>query len=210
MTTTEESAVVSLFKQKALIVAAKVVERKDMQEALSYTVDICEKKEPCELLLTGSDGGSACAGVESCTRAAKKMIAAPGLNKQHFAALEKQGKEKGFTVIHKGMRGYLPGIDVVFTAADLGIAETATCVLASNNEDTRLATMVSEIHIVALAKSKIVNSLEDAENFLNNMMRKGTMFTSFITGPSRTADIERVLTIGVHGPLELHVVLLEK
>ena len=137
------------------------------------------------------------------------MIAAPGLNKQQFAAFEKSGKDKGFTVLHGGLRGYISGIDVGVVAADMGIAETATSVVASESEDVRLSTMISEICVVALPKAKVVNDLYEAEDFLSKVMSKGTMFTSFISGASRTADIERVLTIGVHGPLELHVALTE-
>jgi L-lactate dehydrogenase complex protein LldG len=83
-------------------------------------------------------------------------------------------------------------------------------VVVSENEDVRLSSMISEICVIALPKSKIVNDLYDSEDFMNKVMNKGpAMFTSFISGASRTADIERVLTIGVHGPLELHVALTE-
>ncbi len=123
--------------------------------------------------------------------------------------LTAMSKEKGFTVIREGMRNHLAGIDVGFSTADMAIAETATCVLECQGEDARLAGMVCEIHVIALPKSRIVNTSYEAEEYLHKLMSDGPMYTAFISGPSRTADIERVLTIGVHGPLELHVALME-
>jgi L-lactate dehydrogenase complex protein LldG len=202
--TEAEERILELFKKKAAAVSAKVVEVKDLQEAMSYALDVCARKDFCELVYVGEGEKGGRYG-----RATQKMFAAPGLSERQFGDLEKAGREKGFTVIREGMRGYVSGIDVGFSIADLGIADTGCCVLASGSEDARLAGMVSEIHVVALAKSKIVHSLDDAENFMNGLMDKGAMFIAFISGPSRTADIERVLTIGVHGPLELHVALME-
>jgi len=205
----QETPAVALFKKKAAVVSAQVVEVKNLDEAIAYALDICEKKEACELLFTGCEENLSPDAENLCERAAAKMLAAPGLDEKSFSSLEKQGKEKGFDVIRSGMRKYLSGIDVGFAVADMGVAETGTCVVASESEDLRLSTMVCEVSVIALPKSRIVNSLYDAEDFMNEVMKKGAMYTSYISGPSRTADIERVLTLGVHGPLELHVALME-
>ena len=197
------SPAVEVFKKHSAVISSKIVEVKDMAEAMAYALDVCEKKDFCEVLPTG-DGESAPDG-----RATVKTIAAPGLDEAHFAELEKHGKAKGFTVIRKGMRDYLSGIDVGFSVVEKGIAETGSCIMAAESEDERLASMVCEVHVIALPKSGIVQNLYDAEEYLNKVMVGGRMYTSFISGPSRTADIERVLTLGVHGPLELHVALLE-
>ena len=200
----EKEDILALFKKQAEAVAIKVVELRDFQATLDYALELCEKKDFCELIHVGE-------GVQPGTisKAEKKTIAAPGLSKQRFAAFEKTGREKGFTVIREGLRAHVAGIDVGVVAADLGIAETATSVVASEKEDLRLATMICEICVLALPKGKMVRGLYDAENFLNTIMDKGRIYTSFISGASRTADIERVLAIGAHGPLELHVALTE-
>lgn len=208
MATTESSAV-EVFKKHSAVISSKVVEVKDMAEAVAYALDVCEKKEFCEVLFSGCGEPLSASGAAHCERVAVKTIAAPGLDDARFAELEKQGKAKGFTVIRKGMRDHLSGIDVGFSAVEVGIAETGSCVLAAESEDERLASMVCEVHVIALPKSGIVHNLYDAETYLDKVMAEGRMYTSFISGPSRTADIERVLTLGVHGPLELHVALLE-
>lgn len=205
----KEAPALTLFKEKAAVISARVVEVKDIPGAIAYALGVCEKKEACELLFSGCGEALSTDGAAQCKRDAGKMIAAPGLDEKNFGELEKQGNDKGFTVIRKGMRDYLSGIDVGFAVADMGIGDTGTCVIASQSEDVRLATMVCEINVIALPKSKIVHDLYAAEDFLSEVMSKGIMYTSFISGPSRTADIERVLAIGVHGPLELHVALME-
>ena len=200
---------VELFKRKAEPVSIRVTEVKDLKEAMAYALDICEKKDACQLLLTGCEQNLSDSGQAHCERPQAKVVAAPALGKKDYAALAKLGEDKGFTVIREGMRGHLAGIDVGFSIADMAIAETATCVLECRSEDARLAGMVCEIHVIAVPKSRIVNTSYEAEDYLRKLMSDGPMYTAFISGPSRTADIERVLTIGVHGPLELHVALME-
>jgi L-lactate dehydrogenase complex protein LldG len=198
-------AALDLFKAKAAPVSILLAEVKGLTEAMEYALEICEKKDYCQLLLEGSDGKPAGKNV-----AATKVIAAPELSEGDFKTLAQKGEAMGFTVIRDGLRNRLSGSDVGFTVADLAIANTATTVLACQKEDTRLASMICEIHVLALAKSKIVENSYQAEEFLAKIMGEGIMYTAFISGCSRTSDIERVLTLGVHGPLELHVTLMEE
>ena len=89
-----------------------------------------------------------------------------------------------------------------------GIASTGTCVVATDDEETRLATMIPEVSIIVLDAASIVPDLPDMAAVLRERQSAGhASYTSFITGPSRTADIERVSAIGVHGPLALHIVV---
>jgi len=91
-----------------------------------------------------------------------------------------------------------------------GIAETGTCVVETDGEEQRLATMLPETSVILLKAKDIVPRLGDVAGYLRERQTDGRIsYTSFITGPSRTADIERVGAIGVHGPLEVHIILLE-
>lgn len=103
------------------------------------------------------------------------------------------------------------GADQVGVAqAALGIAETGTCVVETDDEETRLATMLPENSVLILRIPDIVESLAETAPYLRERQKDGKIsYTSFITGPSRTADIERVGAIGVHGPLNVHIILLE-
>ncbi len=107
------------------------------------------------------------------------------------------------------LRRYLAGIDVALTVADYGIAETGTLVLDSSSEDLRLATMLSEVHVAVLPLSRLRPTALDLAGDLRARMAAPPNYLSFITGASRTADIERVLALGVHGPLAVHILLWE-
>lgn len=94
--------------------------------------------------------------------------------------------------------------------AALGIASTGTCVVETDDEETRLATMLPETSVIILRESDIVPDVSGISGFLRERQTDGRVsYTSLITGPSRTADIERVGAIGVHGPLDVHIILLE-
>lgn len=112
----------------------------------------------------------------------------------------------GFENIKSPLRDKADDIDAGIVFASYGIAETGTLVVNSNDEDTRLATMLSETNFVVLNSGNIVEKAYDISKKLNTWFRE-TNYTAFISGPSRTADIERVLTLGAHGPLQLHIIL---
>ncbi|MFQ5848512.1 MAG: lactate utilization protein C [Candidatus Methylomirabilales bacterium] len=99
------------------------------------------------------------------------------------------------------------------TRAALGVAETGSILVHLDEADGRLLSMLPEIHVALLPRDAVVDSLEDGllltrYLILKSQVQGQSSYLSWVTGPSRTADIERVLTIGVHGPRELHVFLL--
>ena len=70
--------------------------------------------------------------------------------------------------------------------------------------------MICETHVAILPRERLRESSYDVEADLVGYMQQPPNYTAFITGASRTADIERVLALGVHGPLELHILILEE
>jgi L-lactate utilization protein LutC len=93
--------------------------------------------------------------------------------------------------------------EVGITTAQIAVAETGTLLLSAGPDRARLASLAPPIHVVIIDRSAIVATLDEA-------MRHVTDRTSvFITGPSRTADIEGILIRGVHGPGELWVVVTD-
>jgi len=99
-------------------------------------------------------------------------------------------------------------IDVGVTTAQAAIAETGTLVLDSSRECNRLVSLVPPIHIAIVDASSIFQTLGEALAFIHQDGKISPAVT-FITGPSRTADIELTLAIGVHGPQELYVIVNE-
>ena len=180
------SDLIRLMKEKAEAVQAVVVKIKTLKEAFQYTVD-----------LTRRQGGTS--------------MVAMGLETQDVNLLEKACKTADLTFLKPPLRSHANEIHTALTPVDWGIAETGTLVLDSSSEDVRIATMLSETHVALLPVSKIKPDVTALENEINAVLKAdGSSYYAFITGASRTADIERVLTIGVHGPQELHVLIMEK
>jgi L-lactate dehydrogenase complex protein LldG len=96
--------------------------------------------------------------------------------------------------------------DVGISTAQAAIAETGTLVLDSASERHRLVSLVPPVHIAIISASKIRETLSEALTLLQSAGEISPAVT-FITGPSRTADIELTLAIGVHGPQELYVIV---
>lgn len=204
----QEQALMSAFQAAAEKVSAFVTNVRAMDEALAYTVALCERKEACQLLISGCEAPLSAPAGNLCDQKQQKIIAAPKLADDQTRSLAALCEQHGIGFVREGLRNHLAGIDIGLTIADFGIAETGTLVIDSSSEEVRLATMISEVHVAVLPISRIRNEAFDLESDFRQLMGAPPDYTAFITGASRTADIERVLALGVHGPLELHILLL--
>jgi L-lactate dehydrogenase complex protein LldG len=100
------------------------------------------------------------------------------------------------------------GYDVGISSAQAAIAETGTLMLDSEAERHRLVSLVPPAHIAIVDAASICLTLGEALAAVGQGNSVSPTIT-FITGPSRTADIELTLAIGVHGPQELYVIINE-
>ena len=99
--------------------------------------------------------------------------------------------------------------DIGITSAQWAIADTGTLVLESDKERHRLASLVPPVHIAIIEADQIRHTLAEVLQALSKHGQDTLSRTvTFITGPSRTSDIELTLAIGVHGPAELYVIVL--
>jgi len=104
----------------------------------------------------------------------------------------------------------LSGCDVSITDCEYLIARTGTIVMSAAQQSGRTVSVYAPIHICIAYTSQLVFDIKDA---LQNIKEKyaGNMpsLITFATGPSRTADIEKTLVTGVHGPREVYCFLVE-
>lgn len=98
----------------------------------------------------------------------------------------------------------LVGITGVFCA----IAETGTLMMCSGSDTPPATSLLPETHIAVVPRSRIVPGMEDAWALLRRERGALPRAVNFISGPSRTADIEQTVTLGAHGPYRVHVLLL--
>lgn len=96
------------------------------------------------------------------------------------------------------------------TGCDALIAETATMVLSHAGFGGRSISLLPECHVVVAHRAQIFISLDDWMNSQSFIHGTIPSCTTLITGPSRTADIEKILVTGVHGPLRLVLMLVQQ
>jgi len=172
------------FTQQARAVSAVVKRVADLAEAFAYAAG-----------LTAEQGGD--------------CLAAPGWGAGENQALAAACAEAGVELITEDLRPAAGRFHTGLTRADWGVAETGTIILDSHDEQVRLASMLSETHVAVLPMSAVRADLFALEAEIAALLADGPGYMACITGPSRTADIELVLTLGAHGPRQLHVLLLE-
>jgi L-lactate dehydrogenase complex protein LldG len=97
---------------------------------------------------------------------------------------------------------------VGITGAFCAVAETGTLMMCSGAQTPAAASLLPETHIAVVSRSRIVTGMEDAWALLRRDMDGMPRAVNFISGPSRTADIEQTVTLGAHGPYRVHVLLM--
>ena len=100
-----------------------------------------------------------------------------------------------------------PDIKVGLSGVEAGIADTGTIVLPLENGKPQFTSLIPEFHLAVVRAEVIADTIEQV--FAADKLKFASMST-LITGPSRTADIEMTLTIGVHGPRYVHVFCIQE
>lgn len=104
----------------------------------------------------------------------------------------------------------LDSCDVAITLCDHLIARTGTIVLSTNQLSGRTASVYAPIHICIAYTHQLVFDISDSLQLFKNEEAHLPSMISYATGPSRTADIEKTLVVGVHGPKEVYCFLVDK
>ncbi len=119
--------------------------------------------------------------------------------------------EAGVVVAETREPAIMAGIHAGVSRSSLAVAETGSVLVANNDLGERLVTMLPDYHVVMVQSESLVSTLEEAMERIAQLASgsEGELihYVSLVTGPSRSADIEQRLTIGVHGPKELHIIV---
>lgn len=124
---------------------------------------------------------------------------------------ERQIGDAGVIVYTDNFREITPDAQAGITQVTYAISETGSLVQAdaAASVDDRLCSTLIPIHIALVSTSTIIPTLVETMATIHNLPQIPG-FVGFITGPSRTSDIERVLTVGVHGPKQLVVIFVDE
>jgi L-lactate dehydrogenase complex protein LldG len=99
--------------------------------------------------------------------------------------------------------------DIGITSVDYALAATGTLVMLASPREARLISLLPPVHIAIIPRSKIIANLDELLSILPKPAEQ-TSSMVLITGPSRTADIEQILVRGVHGPGEIHAIIVDE
>jgi L-lactate dehydrogenase complex protein LldG len=143
-------------------------------------------------------------------RGARRIAVSDSPLALRVAALAAENSGEGSELFEDAGAAELFDCDLGVTGAQWGVAETGTLVLESDAERHRLASLVPAAHVALVEAGKVGQTLGEVLRAINERGEGGlSRAITFITGPSRTSDIELTLAIGVHGPAELYVVVIE-
>lgn len=142
------------------------------------------------------------------TNAKKVVVVDSAL--QAAANINEELKTSGISVFNEAtdIAEHAESADIGISTVEFAIGESGSLCMDGYSFESRLVTMLPPIHIAFLNSNAVVPGITEAFETIAQVYENG--YVSFITGPSRTADIERVLTIGVHGPSRLVIIAVDE
>ena len=174
------------FKTRAEAASAEVHRFAGREQALAFVQDFLKE-----------------VGVSEAPQCGAVWAAGTFLDETGKDALRAKVPGIAFEVTKEGAAASRVGISQM----DWAIADTGTLVQDATGVEKRLVSTLPPIHVALIGTDRI---LKDMNDVLGHLRPDQLTYIAFITGPSRTADIERVLTIGVHGPERLIVVVVDE
>jgi L-lactate dehydrogenase complex protein LldG len=158
-----------------------------------------------------------CTTVAAAKDALLRLVEAAGVKKavvvesalQRVAGVTEALRSRGVTVYTEPeeIAAHADTADIGISGVEFGVAETGSVFQDGYAIATRLVTILPPLHVVFLPSANIVPGITEAFEIIAQGFDSG--YVGFITGPSRTADIERVLTIGVHGPSRFAIIAVD-
>jgi L-lactate dehydrogenase complex protein LldG len=201
---TQRAALVARLQDELRAVGGQVVRVASVAEATAYVTQLAREYE-ATLVVRWEDALLELLEVDAALQAQGVDVSMASPPLEDAAALANQ---------RQNLRELLARADIGLSGADYAIAETGTLALSALPGQMRGVSLLPPVHVAVLRPSQIVASMADCLAMLQDEGREDlqerlTSCVSFITGPSRTGDIELSLTVGVHGPGELHLVILD-
>lgn len=155
---------------------------------------------------------------DAVTNALKSLIDNNGIKKAvicHTPLLERLGIEQMLRNLNivlispQNDKHELALCDLGITGADFLLPETGTLVLRSSADQPRVVSLLPRIHLAIVSATRLRSDLHQVFTEYRQDMYTNSDYFVFITGPSRTADIELTVTLGVHGPKSLHAWMVD-
>ena len=140
---------------------------------------------------------------------AKKVVAVGGDENPALRSLYKGIGSNETTVYTEkfAIAENAPTADLGISCAEFGVGETGSVCVDTYSYEARVVGMLPPVHVIFLNAAHTVRDVTTAFQVISRVFHRGYM--GFITGPSRTADIERVLSLGVHGPSRFIIMAID-
>jgi L-lactate dehydrogenase complex protein LldG len=144
--------------------------------------------------------------------AAKEIIVPPDFaERKPWGQILSELSAQGIHVVEAESAARVADAPAGLSNAELAIAETGSVMLAENTLQARIVSMLTLTHFILVRTADLYPMLDEAGARLQQFTKPGPdqrRYISLVTGPSRTADIERTLTVGVQGPGAVHVLFI--
>lgn len=187
----DRESLVRQFGEELTMLGADVFLAQNADDAQGYIRDVVRRHQAQRIALSAAPIFSTLTVAALLVEEGAQLIPLPP-----------QGQSEGL----EEYKRQLMTADLGITGADAGLAESGTLVLRTGHTEGRLASLLPPVHLAIIKADQLLPGV--AEFIMQSKCPPSSSAVIFITGPSRTADIELTLTVGVHGPKQLHVLVL--